>query len=160
MIKIFISHSGHDEQLAKLITDLLIGALEIQEHQIRCSSVPGFKLPAGSHTSTQLRMELQTCTVILGLLTESSLLSYYVSFELGAGWGMDKIVIPIIGPGLTTVQLRPPLSEQHAIKWQDRHDWEQLADDLSSYLRIKKRSIPRYSSIIQQLVNFDPLAGP
>lgn len=98
MVKIFISHSKKDESLAKQVTSLLLSALKIDEDEIRCTSVPGFQLEGGMHTSTQLKQELQDCDVILGVLTENSLDSMYVMFELGAGWGLNKRVIPLLGP--------------------------------------------------------------
>jgi hypothetical protein len=90
MIRIFVSHSGKDISLAEQVTHLLLSALNISEKEIRCTSVPGFQLEIGAHTSTSLKEEIQNCEAIIGILTENSLDSMYVMFELGAGWGLDK----------------------------------------------------------------------
>lgn len=152
MIKIFISHSSSDRDLVDLITNLLTGALEINTEEIRCTSIPGFQLRSGSHTSTQLRNEIEDCSVLIGVLTPNSMESFYVMFELGAGWGLGKMVIPICGPTFEFRALRAPLNEIHGIKWTEKAQWFQLIDELSSTLSISKKASSRISSLIDKVV--------
>ena len=84
MVKVFISHSSNDVQLAKPLIDLLRSALRLRASEIRCTSVPGYKLPGGAETDEQIREELLDAPVFIGLVTEASLESKYVLFELGA----------------------------------------------------------------------------
>jgi hypothetical protein len=154
MIRIFISHSGKDVPLIEQVTNLLLSALEISEKEIRCTSVPGFQLEGGAHTSTQLKQDLQGCEAILGVLTENSLDSMYVMFEFGAGWGLNKRLIPILGPEFSHSDLRPPLSESHAIKWNSAAGWFQLIEGLSQTLDVKMRSLALFSANIEKLVAF------
>lgn len=142
--------------MAQLITDLLLRALPVEPEHIRCTSVPGFDLHAGVHVSTQLRDELNDCVAVLGLLTPHSLDSPYVTSELGAGWGLRKTVVPILGPDFNLSMLRPPLSELHCIKFSDRTDWEQLIEELSAVLSLKRRPVPLFSPIIDQLCAYTP----
>jgi ATP-dependent Clp protease ATP-binding subunit ClpA len=155
-IKIFISHSSKDESLAEAITDLLLRALECGTDDIRCTSVPGFRLTAGAHTSVQLRRELDNCEVIIGILTKSSLSSQYVMFELGAGWVLKKHIVPVLGPEIDFSELPGPLSEVHGISFSVRSNWEQLIDDLSKILGVSKRQTSSYSRTIDRLTAWEP----
>ncbi|MGH9962637.1 MAG: hypothetical protein ACREBC_36905 [Pyrinomonadaceae bacterium] len=128
--------------------------LDISEKKIRCTTVPGFQLEIGAHTSTSLKEEIQNCEAIIGILTENSLDSMYVMFELGAGWGLNKRVIPVLGPKFNYSDLRGPLSEAHGMKWNNGPAWHQLIDSLSQQLNINKRSSALFASDIERLVAY------
>ena len=49
--RIFISHRHQDKDIARTVIDLLESAFEIAQGQIRCTSVPGYKLAVGSHSA-------------------------------------------------------------------------------------------------------------
>jgi hypothetical protein len=85
-ILVLISHSSRDVDLASALIELLRAGLGLVATQIRCSSVDGYRLPAGVDTDAQLRKEIANAGVLVGLLTPSSLSSTYVLFELGARW--------------------------------------------------------------------------
>lgn len=86
MIQVFLSHSASDAALAQSVADFLRAALNLAAGEIRCTSVPGYKLPGGAHTEEQLRREVRESGVLVGLLSAASLESLYVAFELGARW--------------------------------------------------------------------------
>ena len=90
MIKIFISHSSEDIQLAEGIIDLLKNALRLSSKDIRCTSVDGYRLPGGAKTEEQLRNEVCSCETLIGLISPNATDSLYVLFELGARWGSNK----------------------------------------------------------------------
>jgi hypothetical protein len=54
-IFVLISHSSKDADLALALIELLRAGLGLLPNQIRCSSVDGYRLPAGVVTDTQLR---------------------------------------------------------------------------------------------------------
>lgn len=155
MIKIFISHSSQDEKMVKLITDLLMGALDIRENNIRCTSVEGFRLRVGDPASTTLKKEINGCEFLIGVLTSHSLNSMYVLFELGAGWGLDKRVIPILGPGFDYGHLPAPIKDNHAMQWKNTAAWLSLIEDISEQLHIDKRRSDRILSLINILVAYE-----
>lgn len=83
-ILVLISHSSKDAPLAEALINLLRSGLGLLASQIRCSSVDGYRLPAGVNTGDKLRNEIKSAKVLIGLLTPNSLTSTYVLFELGA----------------------------------------------------------------------------
>lgn len=60
MTRIFISHSHADEKIASLLVDFLLAALAIRPEDIRCTSVPGHKLPFGTSIGEQLKNDGST----------------------------------------------------------------------------------------------------
>ena len=81
---VFVSHSHSDEVLAEALVELLLSALELEPSAVRCTSVPGHQLPFGKTISEALKTDIETSAAILVLLTEDSLRSNWVLFELGA----------------------------------------------------------------------------
>src|SRR5947209_5685917 len=84
--KIFISHSSADESLASALVDLLLSSILLEDSDIRCTSVPGHKLPVGSDFASTLRDDIGESSVVIGLITPHALTSSWVLFELGATW--------------------------------------------------------------------------
>jgi hypothetical protein len=52
---IFISHASEDKKLAAALVDLLRSAFNMEADRILCTSVDGYRLPAGSDTDEALR---------------------------------------------------------------------------------------------------------
>ncbi|KPA17215.1 hypothetical protein MHK_002566, partial [Candidatus Magnetomorum sp. HK-1] len=98
-VKIFISHSSLDEKIASSLIDVLDAAFIIKEENIRCTSVPGYKLPIGSQTSEILRNEIYQTELLLGIVSMKSIESRYVLFELGASWGIGRPIFPLLAGG-------------------------------------------------------------
>src|SRR5436853_6549092 len=110
MIKIFLSHSSHDAEMAELLIDLLGAALNLNSDEISCTSVDGYGLSIGASVDEQLKQEIFESITFIGLLSHSSLQSTYVVFELGARWGAKKHLLPLLLSDITISDLKPPLS--------------------------------------------------
>ena len=126
--RIFISHSSNDEDLAAALIDLLQSALPdlwSDPNPIRCTSVPGYKLEGGADTDTVLREEIRDADVFIGLLTPKSLNSTYVLFELGARWGLQTVIKPLIS-GFPKSDVKAPLSRLHIQSCDEPNDLHQL----------------------------------
>src|SRR5437762_5967682 len=90
MLKLFISHSSDDSELARRVVVLVSTALNLPAVAIRCTSVDGHRLPAGANTNDQLRQEVHDSVAFIGIVSQSSIRSMYVLFELGARWGAGE----------------------------------------------------------------------
>lgn len=148
---VLISHSSKDEVLASSLIDWLRSGLGLLPDQIRCSSVDGYRLPAGVHTDTQLRAEVNASKVLIGLITPNSLASPYVLFELGARWGAGQIMIPLLA-GVTTHDLRGPLSGLNALLCSSEEQLHQALRESGGHLGLSVQSPAAYLKQLKAVV--------
>jgi TIR domain len=129
-ILVFISHSSKDSELALALIELLKAGLGLLSNQIRCSSVDGYRLPVGVNTESKLREEVSEARVVIGLITPSSLASAFVMFELGARWGANNFLAPLLA-GVRPSELSGPLSLLNALLSDNEAQLHQLLKDVS-----------------------------
>jgi len=134
MLRVFISHSSRDASLAEAIADLLRTALRLSSHEIRCTSVDGYRLPGGADTDEHLRDEIVNVPVLVGLVSETSVASAYVLFELGARWGVQRPLIPLLAPGVTATSLRGPIVGLNALACSSAAQLHQFVADVARLL--------------------------
>ena len=165
-VDIFISHSSADAKVAKALIDLLRDAFNIEPARIRCTSVPGYKLEAGAHTETQLRQEIQQSRVFIGLLSEISLDSAYVLFELGARWGMMQSnyyggmgmsgmknkIFPLLAAGASGSIIRGPLKAYNALSCEKAADLHQLVAEIGKELGQSPGSAAAYQDKLETVI--------
>jgi hypothetical protein len=162
---IFLSHSSADEKIARALIDLLRDAFHLEPQRIRCTSVPGYKLKTGAHTESELRREIQQARVFIGLLTEVSLDSAYVLFELGARWGMMQDsgmygggagskhkLFPLLAAGATGSMLRDPLKAYNALSCERAGELHQLIADIGAELRLQSGNAAAYQDKIDTVI--------
>lgn len=150
-IEIFISHSSSDEELAKRLITLIQSALLIPSELIRCTSVDGFRLPAGTSTDEALRREIHESRAFIAIITPSSITSIYVLFELGARWGAQKPLIPLLGNGASATVLRGPLASLNALSCDNPAQLHQFVDDLAALLKRKAEPAAAYSKCVDEV---------
>lgn len=151
-IKIFISHAGADEKLAEALVDCIFSCMILEDDEVRCTSVPGHKLPIGGDASTILRDELDETGVVVGLITQNATSSSWVLFELGATWGAGKKIQPLLADDVDYSDLPGPISGSHAGKLADRNDLTQFFGELSASISVKPRSPAKIESAINKLI--------
>lgn len=149
---IFISHAHADEDLARAIVEVITKAFTISDDAIRCTSVPGYKLPAGVHTASKLRNEIEKTEFVLGVITPRSIESKYVLLELGAAWGLGKRTLPLVARGIKSSGIPGPLGELHWIDLTASQECHQLIDDLSSFNPMGNRRKPGTGAIVDDAV--------
>src|SRR5260370_4844696 len=142
-ILVLISHSSKDKTLAEALIDLLRAGLGLLATQIRCTSVDGYRLPAGVNTDAQRRREITDAGVLVGLLTPSSISSTYVLFELGARWGIERPMIPLLA-GVTPEEMRGPHRVLNALSCSNESQLIQFVEDTGRELKIGPQSSSSY----------------
>jgi len=155
-MKIFISHSSADAKAAEALVDLIRSALNVSAKDIRCTSVEGYKLPAGADSNQQLRSEVFECQAFIVLLSPASMSSIYVMFELGARWGAGRYLAPIMIDGTSGGDLKAPLSAIHAINGVSEADMYQLVDDLAQRLELAPEKPAVYSKALRSFCHPEP----
>ena len=151
-IRVFISHSSHDVGLAKILIELLQKALALRSHEIRCTSVDGYRMQSGARTDERLRAEVHGAELLIGIITPNSMKSAYVIFELGARWGAEKPMIPLLASGTTPELLEGPLAGINALDASYEGQVYQLVEDASGYLSIALDKTSSYASAVSELV--------
>ncbi|MCC6583162.1 MAG: toll/interleukin-1 receptor domain-containing protein [Chitinophagales bacterium] len=150
---IFISHSSSDIDIAKLLIEIIRKAFNTPSEKIRCTSVPGYKLKAGTNTDEQIKKEIFSSKAFIGLITKDSINSTYVLFELGARWGIDLPLIPLICDKLGVDLLNGPIKNINALSALDSSDMLQFLNDLGDILKLKPENPSGYIEDISKLAN-------
>lgn len=153
-LPIFVSHSSKDAHLAEAIVDLLRSALALTAREIRCSSVDGYKLPAGVNTESKLREEVNAASVVIGLITPNSLASAYVMFELGARWGSGLFLAPLLA-GVRSHELTGPLSLLNALSGDNEPDLHHLLEGVGQMLH---KPLQNTASYVKHVATVEQLA--
>jgi len=151
-LTLFISHSSADRQLAKGLIDLFEKATKLAARQIRCTSVPGHRLPVGADTDEQLRREIFVAQAFIGIITPSSATSTYVLFELGARWGAKKHLAPVLARGSNIASLGGPLAGLNALSLTDRGQVLQLVEDVADYLQLPLEPMTSFQDAVDAVV--------
>lgn len=148
-MKVFISHSSADRDAAGAFVEFLRAALPIPAKELRCTSVDGYKLPAGTNAEEQLRQEVFEAETFVAILSPNSLASMYVMFELGARWGAKGHLIPLMIGGVGPSHLKAPLSAIHAVSGTSEGDMHQLVDTIAARLKLQAEKPNVYMKAMQ-----------
>lgn len=152
-ITIFISHTSSDKDLAEALIRLLRAALPLKPDSIRCTSVHGYKLPTGANVDAQLRNEVVDAITFIALLTKNSLDSTYVLFELGARWGVNKPLFPLMARGITGQLLNGPLCAINAKQCSLPEDVYQFLGDMAASLVVEQFRPQTFQSELRAFVD-------
>ena len=159
-MRVFISHSDDDVEIASLLISLLRNALNLSREDIRCSGVDGYRLPVGAQVDETLRREVNDAPVFVGLITPSALTSVYVLFELGARWGAEKRMLPLLASGATPDLLVGPLKSINALDSSNASQVIQFVEDAADALGVDAGSASAYVQVVNKLVEASGAAPP
>jgi len=154
-IDVFISHSNQDSDIAETLIELLESALDLPSDSIRCTSVDGYRLPAGASTDDSLRREVHNSKVLIGLITSNSMESPYVLFELGARWGSDKSMFPVLAKGAKHEILGGPLNGLNVLNGNREAELHQFVEDIAQELDLEVGRTSQYRKYISRFVDHD-----
>ena len=154
ILKLFVSHSSKNIEFVRLLVNLLRSALNLSANEIRCTSVDGYRLPGGANTIEQLRCEVHDAQAFIGVISAESLESMYVTFELGARWGAQKHLLPILTPGTDPSFLSGPISGINALQCDNAAEIHQLISDLGTELNVKIEPASVYQHQIDEILQY------
>ena len=96
---LFIPHASADASLAEALTEMIQLGAGVDASRIRCTSLDGMKVPAGVRDYvTFLRDEIVQAKVVMPLITPAFFDSPVCLVELGATWGSDVTIFPVLAP--------------------------------------------------------------
>ena len=150
-IRIFISHAAADQALASALVDCILGSMVLDDEELRCTSVPGHKLPVGSDFAATLLADLGESSVVIGLITSNAASSSWVLFELGATWGANKNLKPLVTDEVDLKSLPGPLAGRHVARFSSKGDVNQFLDEISTAIGSKRRTVTKTQSAIDKL---------
>jgi hypothetical protein len=114
--------------------------------------VDGYKLPLGADVNDQLRQEILGATVFIGIITPTSLTSPYVLFEVGARWGANRKLLPVLAFSDKSI-LREPLKMINAGCLCIAADVHDLIAEVAVQLIQETNKAATYEKHIKRLVN-------
>jgi TIR domain len=95
--ELFISHAHKDARIANCLVTFLVTGVGVEAKEVRCTSHTAAGLRSGADIADQLREDIKRCRVFLPLVTENSVASEFVAFEIGAAWALEKeSVVPLV----------------------------------------------------------------
>lgn len=153
MVRLFISHSSNDREIASLLVDVLRSALNLPAEAIRCTSVDGHRLAGGESTDPALRREIRECEGFIGLISKASIESAYVLFELGARWGVERHLLPLLSADADATLLRGPLSGVNALRCSSAADLHQMITELADLLSLPAEKPSGYQRHMDQILS-------
>lgn len=156
MIKLFISHSSKDQELVEKLIELVKNALRLSSSEIRCTTIDGYRLPGGANTNEQIKREVRDSIAFIGLISAAATDSMYVLFELGARWGSDKHLLPLLALGVSPDILQGPLSNLNALSCSNGSQLHQLVKDLAETLKIQPETPDAYQRYIDEIPAISP----
>ena len=157
-IRLFISHASEDTDLATCLVNLLQTALRLPAASIRCTSVDGYRLPGGADTDEQLRREVHEAEAFIGIISDRSLRSLYVLFELGARWGARRHLVPLLAPGSSPSILGGPLAGLNALRADNPSQMHQLVAELGDHLSISPDGAAVYQQHLDAILQLAQVA--
>lgn len=159
-VGIFISHSSEDLEFTRLLLALLGSALKLPAASIRCTSVDGHRLPGGADTDEQLRREVHDATAFIGVISAASMNSMYVAFELGARWGAERHLLPLLTPGADVSILSGPLSGINALRSDNQSQLHQMIGEVADLLGVNPEPAHAFQAEIDALLRVPASSTP
>ena len=88
-IRVFVSHSAADAVLARQVRTLL-------SRRGNSRVFITDEVSAGEKWEARLRNELAEADIVIALLTPASVDSNWLLMEMGAAWGLRKLILPLV----------------------------------------------------------------
>jgi len=136
---VFISHSTDEKALAVEMQAFLKRAFG-EDFRVFVSS-DYRSIGGGSLWFIELLEAIKTAPVTLALLSGSSVERRWINFEAGIGVGADRLVIPLVVPGLSKNEVGHPLSMLQVRSLADEKDVEGVISDIEERTKRSAASV-------------------
>src|ERR1019366_5776530 len=107
---------------------VLLRRSHLSQKQIFCTSLEDQGIPAGADFKSFIQKQLESCEIVISLITENYYASAFCMCELGATWIKAKNFIPFIVPPLGFGDLKGVLFGMQAIRINDPAGLDQARD--------------------------------
>ena len=124
----------------------------LDDNDLRCTSVPGHKLPVNSDFASTLLDDISDSSVVVGLITKNAMASSWVLFELGATWGSKKNLKPLVSGEVDLKALPGPISGKHVAKLSNRADVAQFLSEVAALIGATPRTAAKIDKAIEDLL--------
>lgn len=135
--QVFISHAAKDESLVEDLADLLHVGIGVQPDDIFCSSLPGMSIPTGEAFVQYIKSQIAHPKLVLLIVSEEFLKSAFCQNEVGASWGLDLPMWPLLVPPVVYSDVRGVLADAQLKKIEDKESLNDLRDDLIKILKLQ-----------------------
>ena len=125
---LFLSHAAIDKQLAEKL------AIEIETrgtYRVFLAARPGDIAP-GREWQSEIKRRLREADAYVVLLTPASTERPWVSFETGAAWMTDRLLLPILAAGLSREEVPDPIKSFQLYSIDDPTELEAVFRELDS----------------------------
>ena len=144
-IRLFVSHSHEDHEIATGIVDLIETAL-VRDGRILCTSHAnrqdyGYPDSDRIDVSEHLREHLSEASCVVALLTPYSLESRWCLFELGGAWARATKTYPLLAGRITQAHLPAALKGKLFGMLDNPQDLRRLLWNLRTQLRWDERNM-------------------
>lgn len=125
-IHIFLSYAMEDSVYA---TELINSLSQQPNLHVFTSD----KISAGENWRSKIKRELSKSDFFLVLLSPTSVHSKWVQFELGAAWGLNKFIVPVVTSPDVVSRIPLELGDLQVIELKDLKEPEAITQIMDSY---------------------------
>lgn len=149
---IFISHSKDDEKVVGALVRLIQLSLGLSPTSIFCTSLTGYGIDTGGLINETIKKHIRSSRLMLSVLTQNSINSKYVLFEMGARWLIEKPLYAVVIDEKLDNYLFKPLDEVNYILLAKAEKTMELLENIARLLDVpllSSSSIPYVEEFIQ-----------
>ncbi|MDH5676659.1 MAG: hypothetical protein OEZ06_31365 [Myxococcales bacterium] len=153
MSGIYVVHTPSQIEQASTLVDLLEASLSLDEHAIRCSSLPGYA--DGPLDAEGLRAAIGDSAAAIALLDPSSLIDPQLMLELGVAFSYGR-PLKLLAEDGAEQRLPSALRNNPVVVRRDRGALSAMVEDLAFELGLSPRLGPAARDAIIQLSSYPP----
>lgn len=123
MKNIFLSYAYVDNEVATKFAQAL--------SSVGLTVFYGEQISAGDNWINTINKQLEASDVLIVLVSKEALDSSWVHMEVGAAWARNKMVIPVLFPGIDFADLTIPMASFQGIKVSSLDNLDSTIEEIS-----------------------------